>query len=265
MIHTYRPEYFKGIIYHKSKILTLLFFTAFAGSISAQKPLKKLNEPSHWLFYKWNIELLGGATSYFGDLSIYDLNPILKIAKESTPAISLRITKPIFNERIGFSGQLIKGGFRCDYSPASSFQTKIFECNVQMHANIIKIINPYKDLRFEWKVYAGMGQFKFNITGGPESTILENGSIYNPQVPEFVYFFGSTLSYKIIDSFRLTLDLSTRQAQNDYLDLYRYSHNFDYYSFLAIGLSYQIDDIKDLFRKQKTCDAYESLHREPFK
>jgi len=62
-------------------------------------------------------------------------------------------------------------------------------------------------------------------------------------VPEFNNFFGGGLYFKVSDQIRITADLSIRQAQNDNIDKYLASGNFDYYSLLSFGVTYSIGRI----------------------
>ena len=59
--------------------------------------------------------------------------------------------------------------------------------------------------------------------------------------PEFVYFFGGTFSYKLNERFKATADLSIRQAQNDNIDKYIASKDYDYYSWFAVGITWMIN------------------------
>ncbi len=243
------------------RVYLIGFLLLLSGYTCAEGPKKKKSLNKAGIFNFWKIELNAGATSYFGDLSEYDLNPVFKVAKESVPGIGLRVTKSLFHDKIGVGGQLIKGGFRCYNDPDYSFRTGIFEYNIQAHANITRILVPDPQSRLSLSAYVGAGQFLFWTYAVNEPAELDGKSVYRPGVPEFVYFFGGILNYKINDVYSINLDLSTRQAQNDYLDLYRYGHNFDYYSYLAVGVSVFIDDFQKRFKKKQECDAYDSLHR----
>ena len=237
-------------------VLLIISTGTFAG-----KPNKNRYKPPNGFLNNWRIELSGGATSYFGDLSRFDLNPFKKIANESEPAFALKITKLLFNGKFGVGGQLLKGGFKYDYLPVYSFRTGLFEYNLQFQANFRKILYPDQPLKYDFSLYTGFGQFVFWSSGGKESFELEEGKVYQSGVPEFVYFIGGIFSYNLNEIISFNLDLSTRQAQNDYLDLFRYGHNFDYYSYLGIGVSFFIGDLSKPFPKNQDCDAYDALHR----
>ena len=230
-----------------------------------QLPNKRSHVKNNTLLKNWSIEFSMGSTSYFGDLSQYDLNPINNLVEESLPAVGLRFTRPFFNDRFGLGGQLIKGGFKCNLDDGAGFQTKLFEYNLQFYLDVTKILYKDADLKMGWRLYAGLGQFMFNVSASQGFGDLDDERFYKAQVPEFVYFFGSTLLYNFNETFAFTLDLSTRQAQNDFLDLYRHSNDFDYYSFLALGVSINIDHFSNIFKKDDACDAYDALHRQSYK
>jgi len=249
----------------RMKVFLLIVLLFISTVTQAGKPNNKRYQPPNGFLNYWKIEFSGGATSYFGDLSQYDLNPFKKIANESSPAFALKVTKLLVNDKFGVSGQLLKGGFKYDYLPQYSFQTGLFEYSLQFQANLEKIIFQEYTGKFGISLYTGIGQFFFWSSGGQESLELEYGNTYKPGVPEFVYFIGGILSYEIDDVFSIYLDLSTHQAQNDYLDLKRYGENFDYYSYLGIGVSIYINDFSKPFFKQQDCDAYDALHRNSVK
>jgi hypothetical protein len=203
-------------------------------------------------FYNWSVDVNAGLMTYYGDLSQYDLSVVNKLLYESKPAFGLKVTKHI-KHMFGLSGQLIYGGFKSDYKPDQVFQTRIFEYNIQASADVLNLFNNDSQRDFGFTVYAGVGQFLFRTTG----ITNENTRIQNSGVPEFVYFFGSGYYHKISKRFNFTVDLSIRQAQNDNLDNYIAHGDFDYYSYLSVGLSFLIDNLKTPFEKVKECPAYE--------
>ena len=203
-------------------------------------------------FYNWSVDLNAGLMTYYGDLSQYDLSVVNKLLYESKPAFGLKLTKHI-RHMFGISGQLIYGGFKSDYKPDHVFQTRLFEYNVQVSADVLNMIGNDSKRDFGFVAYAGVGQFLFRTTG----LTAENTRTQNSGVPEFVYFFGGSYYHKIAKRFNITLDLSIRQAQNDNLDNYIAHGDFDYYSYLGVGISFLIDNLKTPFKKVKDCPAYD--------
>ena len=102
------------------------------------------------------------------------------------------------------------------------------------------MFSSYKNHKFGFIGYAGIGNFLFNTT---KITITEENhetTTHKSRVPEFLYFFGGGFSYKVSDSYSVTADLALRQCQNDKLDDVVANNDFDYYSFINIGLTYFI-------------------------
>lgn len=190
----------------------------------------------------WSINVNTGATSYFGDLSIYDINPIKKIQLESGLAFGIIGTR-YFNNTYGLSLQMLSGKM-CANKDDVSFQSNFIEYNLQGRVNLLRLFNKYYDTKLNFEVYAGAGQFLYQTTKsvgtGPDS----NPSLHKVRVPEFVYFFGSGLSYPIASCISLTADLALRQCQTDRLDDFVNGADYDYYTYLSFGVSFYIGSIK---------------------
>jgi hypothetical protein len=235
-------------------IAGLLFFST--SQIEAAGPRVQNPAPLNPFWYNWSVDLNAGLTTYYGDLSQYDLSVLNKLLYESKPAFGLKVTKHI-KHKFGLSGQLIYGGFKSDYKPGHVFETRLFEYNVQASADVLNLFNNDNKRDFGLTVYVGAGQFLFRTTGIKGIGEDETTRIQNSGVPEFVYFFGSSYYHKISQRFNLTVDLSIRQAQNDNLDNYIAHGDFDYYSYLSVGISFLIDNLKTPFRKVKECPAFD--------
>ena len=191
----------------------------------------------------WTINGNAGLTSFFGDLSIYDSEIMEKLTKESGPAMGAILTKHI-NNKFGVSGQLLYGGLKGQNNSGNSFEASFIEYNFHGRVNLVNIIFPDNLTNLGLEVYAGLGQFMFNVTkwtdvdGSIEETVGETG------IPEFVYFGGIGAFYNINDRFGVTVDMAMRQAQNDKLDDMSKNDNFDYYTHLSIGISYHFYSLK---------------------
>jgi hypothetical protein len=223
-------------------IFLLITMVAFAGS------------PDEWrggrgifILEDWSLNLNVGFTSYYGDLSQYDANYIEKLIFESKPAAGVKLTKYV-HPLVGIAGQLIYGGFRSEFLPDHSFNLELLEYNLQVVVDATPLIFRGRSMPFGMEVSAGAGQFLFQTsvisgTGEQQSTssILDG-------TPEFVYFFGGTFYYRINPHFRATADLSIRQAQNDNIDKYINSDDYDYYSWFSVGISWMINTTFSLKR-----------------
>lgn len=188
------------------------------------------------LLSNWSVNLNMGFTSYFGDLSQYDLNATNKLIYESKAAYGLKLTKQI--KSFGISGSVLYGGFKSDYKPEHTFETRMVEYSGQVGFNLASLIYPRKILKYGLEFYVGFGQFIFNTSVDGLQDGQQVPDAYSTGVPEFVYFFGTELFVNVSDHFKFTTNLSIRQAQNDNVDKYIAHGDFDYYSLLNCGISY---------------------------
>ncbi|MBN2173637.1 MAG: hypothetical protein JW731_05880 [Bacteroidales bacterium] len=189
----------------------------------------------------WSINVSQGLTSYFGDLSIYDDNPIKKILYESGPATAATLTKmfPIF----GVSGQLLYGNLNGKNNNDISFNARFLEYNLHGRIDFLKIFDKQNRLNFGFIGYAGVGQFIFKATRNIYEEGQQKSYVNNTGTPEFVFFLGTDIFYKINPRLDITADLALRQSQNDKLDNLVKNNNFDYYTFLSMGVSYYFKKI----------------------
>jgi len=194
------------------------------------------------LWQNWSVNLNVGFTSYFGDLSQYDLEGVNKLMYESKPSYSVKFTKYI-RDIFGISGQVIYGGFGSDYRPEHSFETRLVEYSLQAGIEVFGLLFPQKSTSYGLEVYVGTGQFLFRTTKFTDFDNQQASGSYTTGVPEFVYFFGGGLFFNVSERIRITTDLSIRQAQNDNIDKYLANGNFDYYSLLSFGITYSLGKI----------------------
>ena len=191
----------------------------------------------------WTINVNGGITSYFGDLSLNDLEIGNKFSQESGPAGSIILTRNIYRDVIGISGQVIAGkieGRKADIS----FKANLIEYNLHARVDFIRLLMPRKYNACGVIGYAGVGQFLFNTI----KVELNEGTLkttkQDTEVPEFLIFFGGGVYYKLNENLGLTADLSLHQCQNDRLDDYIKNDNYEYYTYLSVGVSYYIKTVK---------------------
>ena len=235
-----------------------LLFLLSNNTFSVEPSRGCTHKYSFW--FDWSANISTGLTSYYGDLSQYDFGYFNKLLYESKPAVAFKLTKYMMKNRFGVSGQLLWGGFKSSYKPEHIFETNIFEYNIQASINIMNIINPYENPDFGISVFAGVGQFIFNNSVYNYNDGLDSKSESGSRVPEFVYFFGAGFYQRLSDSFDFTIDLSIRQAQNDNLDSYIAHGDFDYYSLLTVGITFNMDNLRTPFNRFRECPAYEKIH-----
>ena len=211
--------------------ISLPFFTNSQGWDCSNFPAEK----NH---HQLKLNLNGGIASHFGDLSIYDLNPDSKVITESGPAFGVIGTWYI-THTFGISGQLLDANIKAGMDDVS-FRTRILEYNIHGRINFINIFRHDSDPRFGFEGYAGIGQFFFTVIKYSENANQKDKTVYPIQVPEFVYFFGAGISYKTTKYLSITADLAIRQCQTDRLDEVVRNNDFDYYSYLSLGLTVDV-------------------------
>ena len=233
----------------KIKILLLLFtiFGIGLSHLTGQGPYRKIKNPE---LKNWEINVNTGLLSYYGDISGFDNNFIEKLTQESSLAGGLIVSKNL-NSVVKLSGQIIIGKLK-GLKDNLSISSEILEYNMHVRFDVLKIANTSKlsDLRFD--IYAGIGNFLFNTTRNEYFEGKTNTYYTKARVPEFLYLFGSSLSYNISAKMAISADISLRQCQNDKIDDYVANSDFDYYSYLNIGISYKIFRLnKDLNSRAK--------------
>jgi hypothetical protein len=186
---------------------------------------------------KWSVNLNGGITSFFGDLSYFDLDGWNKITAESGPAGGLVLTHYV-NNWLGISGQIFAGNISGGNNVNYTFTTTLVEYNLNASINFSKLVKQYPYSKFGISGYLGIGNLlfyykQFEYTNDNSSTIKTSS-----RVPEFVFFFGGKANYKVWENLALTADLSIHQLQNDKLDNLSRSGDFDYFSYFNAGIEY---------------------------
>lgn len=192
----------------------------------------------------WAINANGGLTSFFGDLSKFDTEISKKLKEESGPGYGIIATKYFLNNKLGVSGQLLFGNLKGENNTKISFESKFSEYNFHVRCNLINIFSPYNMSKIGLEPYGGLGQFTFKTTQWDRSEEEVVITIEDTGTPEFTYFFGLGMFYKVSEKIRITADFSMRQAQNDKLDDLTKDDNNDYYSYFAVGLTYYIFSFK---------------------
>lgn len=195
------------------------------------------------------VNLNAGITSYFGDLSIYDLNPAGKIIDESLPGYS-GVAILQLNKTFSISGQILQANLKASMD-STSFRTEIFEYNLHGRVDFLKLLGipHYPGLCFEG--YAGLGQFFYSVQKQIESGTNTATTSYKVDVPEFVYFFGGGIAYRITKYVSLSVDLAIRQCQTDLLDDYVAHRDFDYYSYFSLGTTIEVGRIINPYLKSR--------------
>lgn len=233
----------------KTKVKLIAVLVILAGIINPQ-----ITKAQAWgggkkskskILDDWSINVNAGLTSFFGDLSKFDTEIMEKLTQESGPAFSGILTKTLGQGRkFGLSGQLLYGGLKGENNSKVSFEATIIEYNFHGRVSLINLFSPNNRSKLGIELYGGIGQFIFKTTQYDERSSEVDINQKDTGTPEFLYFFGTGLSYKVIDMVGITLDVAMRQAQNDYLDDFVKNNNYDYYTYLSLGATYYIDSFK---------------------
>lgn len=211
----------------------------------------------------WSINLNLGQTSYFGDLSLYDKDPIGKFSKESGLGFGLQITKH-FNSIFGLSGQLLFGKIK-GHKQDISFRTKLMEYSLQGRVNLVNLFSDSKDHKFNLIGFAGFGQFLFDARIWEHDG--DGGDKYNEltNVPEFVIYSGVGICYKVSENIGVTTNLAVRQSQNDKLENFQGGHNYDYYSYFSVGITYFVKTMRKNPDRRKPTIAHRNYRKKPLR
>ena len=187
-------------------ILATLFVSLLLPEIASSQRWGGRWKPGFW--DKWSVNVNGGLTSFFGDLSLYDTDIADKLSKESGPAFGVLLSKNI-NDKFAITGQILYGTLKGQNS-TTVFNANILELNIQARVNFINLFSPDNLSNFDVYGYLGLGQFTFKS----EQYKLEDPSdisIEDTGTPEFVYFFGFDKIMAV-----LTNDFNLREIAETY-------------------------------------------------
>jgi len=215
----------------KSIPLLILAFILPLISVSQRYSRVKSNNT----YKNWAFEAQVGVVSYFGDLSIYDDDIVNKLSQESGPAFGGAISK-YFGDYFGLGGELIYGQLKAQKNE-QTFNTTIIEYNGQAFLDVLNIFVRERKLNFGILLYAGLGNILFTANYKNDQIDTE----YRTSVPEFLYFVGGKVVYHPTLNLRVSLSASLRQLQNDNLDATTRNSDFDYYSYVNLGLAYKLN------------------------
>ncbi len=235
----------------KSILLTIILLIFIYSSPLLLKAQKwGGNEHGSRFIKNWSINANVGYTSYFGDMSYYDNDVVEKLSSESGAAYGIMLTKDV-TKWLGLSGQLFYGKLKGGNNNIT-FKTDLIEYNLQARIDFINLFWPDNRSNFGIIGSAGIGQLLFNVTTfefneGPP--IIKE---HTAAVPEFVYSFGAGIYYKVTERIGITADLNLHQLQNDKLDNLVKNNDFDYYTYLSIGITYYLSGA---FKRAQTSTA----------
>lgn len=249
----------KYLMKQRNKILKLfvvIILALVSNPVLSQSRVVNLRYQNE-IWNLWTIEANGGLLSFYGDLSSYDSKYIEKLKYESGPALSLNITKH-FNRLIGISGQLVAGKLKgSNYN--TSFKANLIEYNLNLKVNLFNLFYPNNKGKFGITAQFGLGQFLFNSTKYVYTEGENEITKHDSRVPEFVYFIGAGSFFRMTDKVGISFDFTLKQCQSDWLDIQVKNNDYDYYSYIGLGLIYYIDNIKKGPIKNKARIAHNNI------
>lgn len=187
----------------------------------------------------WSINVNGGRTSFFGDVSLYDEQFDEKMTKEGSWACGVGIARQL-TYVFSIEGQAVFGQLAGSNSK-SEFLSNINEYSVQLTADLVNMLIP--DNRASLHPYAklGMGQFNFNTALKYYDPNKAN-IVVESTTPEFVYLFGGGAFYILSNSFDLNAEFLARRMNNDRIDGTPNKEDDDYYSYFSVGVVFKINN-----------------------
>lgn len=195
--------------------------------------------PTGRFWNNWAVALNGGINSYFGDLSIYDSDPMNKVKFESKPALGFMVSK-YFTDDFALAGQFMYGGLKSQYNERLSFDTDFIEYNAQLRLDLLNLFIKRNNTGIGIIAFGGIGHMIFNSVKYTTVEGRTSNDQHRASSPEFIYFIGGGIEYTISDRLRVNIDAGLRQAQNDRIDNEVRQNNNDFYSLISIGVSYHI-------------------------
>lgn len=234
-----------------TKLLMKLTVKSFALILLAVMALTMVVKPVKAQIYNprdfWYIGPQIGMVSFFGDLSVYDFDPVMKLTDESGFAWSIlggkAITKTL-DARMFYTRGRMKGA-----NPGLDmvFNNKFNEFSMGASLSLNRLIWRNSRSRFNLTANAAAGiihyrSIKYRLSDG--SYLSSEG--YNqqeessgPAKSSIVFPIGMGLGYRLNNHLTLSADVSFRLYNKDVLDSQVGSTGIsDRYSYISIGLFY---------------------------
>jgi len=230
-------------------LIVIFLLLIFVFPITTNAQYSKRIKPKKFEWTKnWGVNLNMGATSFFGDVSLYDDDYSDKLKKESSVGYGIIISRrinPLFNLELQFLKGRLKGK-----NSKSKFEADVLEYTFNTTLNFVNLLLPDNNGHFFLYAKMGFGQFRFasRLTykdPEKEDRIVDTG------VPEFVFLMGVGAYYSISPSFNFTAEANGRMTNNDQIDGTKNKKDKDYYSYISIGITYNINNAKQRYRKIK--------------
>ena len=200
------------------------------------------NPPTTWssLLKNWTVNINGGRTSFFGDVSLYDHEFTEKMQKDGSWGWGVEVSRR-FTPVISLSVQYTMGQLAGSNSK-SHFVSDIREITGNASLDLLNMLIPGNGAGLHPYVKAGFGQFTFDtklIYEDPDTPDVTAKS----KEPELIGLFGGGAYYVLSNSFEVNLEMLGRRMGNDRIDGAKSSKHNDYYSYIAFGITYKINNV----------------------
>ncbi|MCB2219655.1 MAG: porin family protein [Bacteroidetes bacterium] len=198
--------------------------------------------PTTWssIMKNWTVNVNGGRTSFFGDVSLYDHEFNEKMKKDGSWAWGVEVGRNM-TPVISLSAQYLMGQLAGSNSK-SHFVSDIREFTVNGSLDLLNMLIPDNDAGLHPYIKGGMGQFTFDtklIYNDPDVADVTAES----KSPEFIITYGGGVYYLLTNSFDVNVEFMGRRMDNDRIDGTKNSKNNDTYSYLSLGITYKINNV----------------------
>jgi len=250
-----------NILLRLNKCIALLFISLISTCGTANAQSYRFNE-------NWLIGANGGATSFFGDLSVYDSKPIDKLSEESDLAYSIFIGKqvsPVFAIKLGYLSGNLKGR---NEAFQMYFNNSFHEIYLTTDISFFRILFPYNNSPIDFYATGGIGSLESHAV---KRQIIDNAIVEEQELNFFntesisnstVIKAGIGFNYKMGDKWNAGTEVVVMLSGNDLLDAQMGNTGInDYYSYISVGLSYLINSNRKYHNYSLPCGTPKS----PFK
>lgn len=253
-----------NILLRLNKYITLLFILLISTGETGYAQTYGFNE-------NWLIGVNGGATSFFGDLSVYDSKPLEKLSVESDLAYSLFFGKqlsPVFEIKLGYLSGNLKGR---NEAFQMYFNNSFNEIYLTTDISFSRLLFPYNNSPFDFYATGGLGSLESHAV---KRQITDNAIVEEQYLNFFdtesysnstVVKAGVGLNYKMGNKWNAATEVIVILAGNDLLDAQMGNTGTnDYYSYISIGLNYIINSNRKYHNYSLPCGTPKSpfKHRE---
>ncbi|MCK9203198.1 MAG: hypothetical protein M0P58_02035 [Bacteroidales bacterium] len=242
--------------YRKKDIVFFFILFFFTGGSFAQED-KSHNSQTSSGFSRWQVGVSIGPDFFYGDLNKYKIGISGSVSIAGGLFLSRQIT-PVF----GVRGQVLAGGINgnketnVDSNPVlKKFRGGFFEINVNGTINFSNLISKYKPSR-KFFIYGtlGVGVTNWNTL---QQDLVDDAVVSSHPDPRrwrtaAVVPFGLGGAYCITDKLDLNLEWTFRMVTSDLLDQTTGGFKFDFYDYLAIGVTFNLGQRAS--RSQKLLD-----------